>query len=386
MPQTLDEKLDVLGSFAAADGIRSVWGAKLLVNRETGDMQLQQAGFATFWSRRADDSLTNAAVYNKVTQVFDQAVAGVQNRRNAAAGSESELTRRTLYAFKGFSTLVRRGYGGNAVLEAKVTAIGKTVGKVCVPIPCQTHFDQSFHIPPECRGMCYGFTVDWLRRCYKHKYGYGYGLIDTHAGEMSELALKKGGAKLRAIAGIQYNQNEIENNGSRPFDRRKRTDFWDLPIVSNRLSTRAGETAEAAYASRFAGMTLHQRRHIFLPEEDWRCCGVGPAVNAPSEISVGVETSMLYIEQDYLTHANNGPCGWLIGLDFYDFFNGVMVNGHAIGMFFERRGLCHCFDPNHGTVSAGQDFAWNWLQFTILRWSLRQCIKSITINRVSTRP
>lgn len=388
MPQTLDQKLDVLGSFAAADGIRSVWGAKLLVDQD-GDMHLQEAGFSTFWSRRAADSLTNANVFGKVWNVFSEACTAVQTARIQNAGDAgNELAWRTLYAYKGYSTLVRRGYGSNAVLRDQVTQLGRLVGRACVPIACNgSSFDQSAHIPAGSQGMCYGFTVDWLRRCYKQKYGYGFGHIYTRQGEVSVLAAK---GKLAAVAGIQENQSLIQNDGSR---RRNLTGMHvsmlrDVPIVSNRLSTNAGQRLEAAYADRFAGMTLHQERSFLVPQQDTRCCGVGPVGHdrEPQTVQAIIQA----MRQDMVSPGNSA-CGWLISLNFADFFTGAPENGHAIGMFFEgqRTGRFICFDPNHGTVETPvgfPDLAWLWLRLSILRWSLRYSVPSVTLNRVSTRP
>lgn len=384
MPQTLDQKLDVLGSFAAADGIRSVWGAKLLVSQD-GDMHLQEAGFSTFWSRRANDSLTNANVFGKVWNVFSEACTDVQMARLRNAGDAgNELAWRTLYAYKGYSTLVRRGYGSNAVLRDQVTKIGRMVGRACVPIACHSFFDQSAHIPAGSRGMCYGLTVDWLRRCYKQKYGYGFGHVLTQQGEMSELAAK---GKLAAVAGIQENQSLIQNYGTRRgnLTRMHASMLQDVPIVSNRLSTDEGKSREAAYARRFTGMTLHQERSFLVPQQDTRCCGVGPVGHDREPQTV--RDIIQAMRQDIVSQGNTA-CGWLIGLNFADFFTGAPENGHAIGMFFEgqRTGRFHCFDPNHGTVSGLQDLAVTWLRFSILRWSLLSSVPTVTFNRVSTRP
>lgn len=383
MPQTLDQKLDVLGSFAAADRIRSVWGAKLLVD-QAGDMHLQEAGFSTFWSRRAADSLTN--VYGTVGDVFSEACTAVQMARFQNAGDAgNELAWRTLYAYKGYSTLVRKGYGSNAVLRGQVTQLGRMVGRACVPIACNgSSFDQSRHIPAGSQGMCYGFTVDWLRRCYKQKYGYGFGHIDTRQGEVSVLAAK---GKLAAVAGIQENQSLIRNDGSR---RGNLTGMHvsmlrDVPIVSNRLSTPAGARLEAAYADRFAGMTLHQERPFLVPQQDRRCCGVGPVGHDQEPQTV--QAIIQAMTQDMVSTGNN-PCGWLITLCFADFFTGAPESGHAIGMFFEgqRTGRFICFDSNHGTVETPVEFiALRWLRFSILRWSLCYSVPSVTLNRVSTR-
>jgi len=230
--------------------------------------------------------------------------------------------------------------------------------------------------------MCYGFTVDWLRRSYKQKYGYGFGLIDTRQGETSQLVRK---GKLASIAGIQENQSLIRNDGSRRgLVGYEANMLRDVPIVSNRLSTDVGRNREAAYARRFAGMTLHTEVGFGIPEEDRRCCGVGPVDSAEvPRVLRNIEQAM----SQNIAQAN-GPCGWLICLEFADFFTGTGGPGHAIGMFCEggNTDRYHCFDPNHGTVSGFQALAWAWLRFSILRWSLTKSIPSVTINLVSTRP
>jgi hypothetical protein len=389
-PQSLQEKLDVLGSFAAADKVRKVWGTKLLV-RANGDMERQEAGFYTFWSRNASDSLTNPAVHNQVQLVFDTALTKVHSATHFR-NHNFDLQQRILYAFKGYSTLVRRGYAdrGNA-LKDQVRAIGDRVGKLCVPIACNTYFNQAHHIPQESEGMCFGFALDWLRRCYKQKYGYGYGLVQTgpvkslsnpaRQGMTSELT--KGG-KLASIQGIQENQLLIKNDGtrSRPIMGYPASMSRDVPIVSNRLSTAADQNREAAYARRFGGMILHQEYGFPVPEEERRCCGIGPP-GATEEPWV-IRSIDDMVVRDQLAQGNRA-CGWLILMYFKNFFTNRYENGHAIGMFSEGvgTGRYHCFDPNHGTVSGFQDLAFAWLRFAICRWSLQYCIPSVKIHRVS---
>lgn len=229
--------------------------------------------------------------------------------------------------------------------------------------------------------MCYGFTVDWLRRCYKQKYGYGFGHIDTRQGEVSMLKRK---GKLAAVAGIQENQSLIQNAGSElpTLPGMHANMLRDVPIVSDRNST-----TQAAYANRFAGMTLHQERFFSVPQQDTRCCGVGPVGHDQEPQTV--QAIIQVIIQD-MVFPGNSACGWLIGLHFADFFTGAPAGGHAIGMFFEGR-LSYrfiCFDPNHGTLETPvgfPDLARRWLRFSILRWSLCYSVPSVTLNRVSTR-
>jgi hypothetical protein len=379
MPQTIEQKLDVLGSFAAADRIRKVWGTKLLVSAN-GDMQLQEAGFATFWGRNANDSLTNPAVHNRVEEVFDTALTRVHLTRYGG-NQDSELQQRVLYAFKGYSTLVRRGYDHN-VLRAQVQRIAGKAARLAVPIVCTTYFDQSDHIPEGSRGLCYGLTVDWLRRSYKQKYGYDFGLIQTRQGETSQLVRK---GKLASIVGLQENQSLIRNDGSRETRIGYEANmFRDVPIVSNRLSKDVGRNREAAYARRFAGMTLHTELSFRPDEAEQRCCGIAPV--GSWDVPRLIRNLEIAMDRD-LAQAN-GPCGWLISLGFADFFTGSREVGHAIGMFCEGAniGRYHCFDPNHGTVSGFRDIAWGWLQFSILRWSLLKAVPEVSLNRVSARP
>jgi hypothetical protein len=379
MPQSLEEKLDVLGSFAAADRVRRVWGTKLLVSAN-GDMQRQDAGFSTFWSRNPNDSLTKPVVHNQVRRVFDTALNQV-HATTFRGNPDFGLQRRILYAFKGYSTLVRRGYADRGdALKNQVHDIGEHVGRVCVPIACDTYFNQEHHVPRGNNGMCFGFALDWLRRSYKQKYGYDFGLVQTTHGEMSELT-KTG--KLASIRGVQENQNLIRNDGTRRgIPGLHASMLRDVPIVSNRLSTAADRNREAGYARRFGGMTLHQENSFVLPEEDRRCCGIGPV--GSTEVPWVVRKIAEMVVRDQLAQGNRA-CGWLILMNFHDFFTGRYEVGHAIGMFFEGAGTgrYHCFDPNHGTVSGFQDLAFAWLRFAILRWSLRYCVPTVEIHRVS---
>ena len=379
-PQTTEQKLDVLGSFATAARIRSVWGTKLFVDRATGDMQLQESGFRTFWNRTAADSLTNPQVHNQVTAVFVRAISehkeDMQQQRishvqqgNYGISVQPDLAHiaRILYAFKGYSTLIKMGYSGVRALRDHVGKIAEEINQNLIPISARNAFNQGKYTK---EGFCFGFTLDWLRRAYKQKFAYDY-LNDDE----QRLKIQ---SKIDAVAAISDgpNQRRILNAGRDPFGATLAVYAGAVPMVNNRLSTRA---YEAPFARRFQGMTLHQTRPFFIAPEDQRCFQVGP-VGAPLRPPQVCSEIIQYLSDD---KGRVAVCGWLLGLNFRDFFSDARTDGHAIGIVFEGNHTAHCFDPNYGSEQFYRAGAAGWLAAIIKNYSLTYAVWRIDINRVS---
>lgn len=371
---TNDEKLEVLGRFATAGNIRSLLGTKLLVNRQTGDLTYQESGLKTWWSRTKDDSLTRPENYRVVTQVFDVA-RGERNQLRTTDAVKSKVER-ILWAFKGYSTLVRRGYGNNRELIREV----KKISRICedlVFFPYCHCLSQSSLLPEGHEGVCWAFVLDWLRRGFKGKNDY------RNARRMN--------SKMEAIKALQKDQMDIKNRQGHFLITK------DVPIVDpntpypnqaayqGRNAPAAGNAAQRL-SPRFDGILYRAPMPFFIAPAEQRCYGLNnrkPGTEGPNFLGKQI---LQYIKTDFIKSGYDGDRdrGWLLSLNYRDYFTDTATSGHAVGFrLLPSKALAEYFEPNFGTGEMDVNYADHWINATILRNSLYYAVESVTVQRVS---
>ena len=372
--QNNDNKLDLLGRFAAEGNIRTLLGTKLHINQQTGDFSIQDSGLRTWWARSAADSLTNTAVQGHVTRLFKNAKAEV--RLIGDTDRCVEKVKRIHYAFKGYSTLVRRGYSGNNDLKDHVRDIAGICGET-FRVPYVHQISQMALLPRGHSGVCWGFVLDWLRRSFNGKFSYEKSKIEKKMGAIASLHRDQMNIKMGAALG---GEARLVN----PNAPRANQGAYEGGYVS-----RAGHGAQR-FNQRFDGMMYHGGdlldRTFWVAPEDQRCYGV----RAPGDRSfprlVGIDV-MDYVKRDRI-RSLLGPeadCGWLLSLSFRDFFTDAHTAGHAIGIRFtpDRRSLVF-FDPNYGTGDVFQDMGHLWVDSVIKQYSFGYVVESVSVTRVSS--
>jgi hypothetical protein len=372
---TNDENLAVLGRFATAGNIRSLLGTKLLVNRRTGDLTYQDSGLMTWWNRTGADSLTKAANYELVTHVFD--VARVERNRLSTHDAISSKVNRILWAFKGYSTLVRCGYNE----ENLITQVRK-ISRICRNLFFVPYFhalSQSSLIPSGNKGVCWAFVLDWLRRGFKGKNDY------RNARRMD--------SKMEAIMALQDDQLEIKYRqrlhqwGGRDGDVRivdPEKPFFNQAAYQGRNAPATGNAAQR-FSPRFDGILYRAPRHFAIAPAERRCYGVHrPGTEQPSFLGNEI---LQYIKEDALASAAGGDRdrGWMLSLSYRDYFTDAPTDGHAVGLRLSPCGTWAAyFEPNFGTGEVDANYADFWINSMILRNSLDYAVESVRVHRVST--
>lgn len=369
MPQSIDQKLDVLGRFATVADVRKVWGTKLYIDRQ-GDFELQEAGFKTFWKRSSEDSLSRPEVHNRVYRVFEEAVRNVTRAGIVWAGNHQPgQLERIRYAFKGYSTLVRKGYSDSRVMRTHLQHLGCLVQDGIVPIPHEVRFAQTDHIPSTSGGMCWGFVLDWLRRCFKAKYAYAYN---------QQVFRDKIASKLGAVAGLQKDQGQIKERAY--FSNNPNLVRSDPLVAPNQRD----------YERRFQNIEYHRFGATFdIPRDSTTCFNINPPGSPlhPPQLCLHI---LQYIEVSLMKHilAKGTECGFLIELVFASFMQGAACGGHAIGMYAEGNNTIHCFDPNYGSIrthySLNTPEAAFWLAHLITAYSLQYRVVQINVRSVTS--
>jgi len=362
VPQSIRDKFRVLGQFAEANSVRSLLGTKLLVNRATGEFSLQQSGLTTWWNRSKEDSLTNEQVYGRVTEFFE---------RNRPPRYNAEWLRQYLYAFKGYSTLVRLGYSGaggrNDALRTQVETLGRICSSLLDLSPRQpfNQRDMTNLAPPRYSdGICWSLVLDWLRRGFKGKYGYSFANMNVQK-------------KLPGLLALQDDQVAIRTAATNPFLPIQRDVALIDPADANRV-------AQDQYRT-FAGIVYRSEvARIYIDPEDRRCYGIGnpesnASMNDANEGQVGRE--VIDVLRDGLIRNTGGQFGWILSLKFRDFFSDSCGPGHAIGVRPSPNGLTFgVFDPNYGSDEFPVDQAHTWIDLVLMKYSLQDAVESIAIN------
>jgi len=361
-PQSIRDKFRVLGQFAEANNVRSLLGTKLFVDRTTGDFELQKSGVKTWWNRTADDSLTNREVYGRVTEFFV---------RNRPPRNNVEWLRQYLYAFKGYSTLVRLGYSGAGDKNDALRTQVKTLAALCDSVldlgPRQpfNQRDMTNLAPPRYKdGICWSLVLDWLRRGFKGKYGYSFANMNVQK-------------KLPGLLALQDDQAAIRTAAISPFLPIQRDVALIDPADANRV-------AQDQYRT-FAGIVYRREvARIYIDPEDRLCNGIGnpestASMNDANEGQVGKE--VINVLRDGLNRGTGGQFGWILSLKFRDFFSDSCGPGHAIGVRPSPNGLTFdVFDPNYGSDEFPVDQAHAWIDLVIMKYSLQYAVESIAIN------
>jgi hypothetical protein len=371
--QNNDNKLDLLGRFAAEGNIRTLLGTKLHINQQTGDFSIQDSGLKTWWARSAADSLTNPAVHGHVTRLFENAKAEV--RRIGDTDRCVEKVKRIHYAFKGYSTLIRRGSSGSDLLKNHV----RTIAGICSEtfrVPYVHQISQGALLPRGHSGVCWGFVLDWLRRSFNGKFSYENAKIEKKMGAIASLHRDQMDIKVAALFGGARLVN--------PNNPRVNQGAYEGGYVS-----RAGHGAQR-FNQRFDGMTYHGGdmwdSTFWVAPEEQRCYGVRAPDDASFPRLVG-EKVMNYVRLDRYKNilGPDADCGWLLSLSFRDFFTNAQSTGHAIGIRFtpDRRSLLF-FDPNFGTGDIFLGMGHLWVDSVIKQYSFGDVVERVSVTRVSS--
>jgi hypothetical protein len=380
MPQTNDEKLEVLGRFATAAGIRSNLGTKLLVNQQTGDLAIQDSGFKTWWARSAADSLTNPAVHRHVTNVFETAL----RERNLLL-DQNRCVRKIQNihcAFKGYSTLVRNGYGGNETLIHQVGEIAQICCELVV-VPYSHALSQTSWLPPGHGGACWAFVLDWLRRSFKGKSGYQNAKLGRKMGaiealQADQLAIRARGRTelVPGMPGYGFGYSDVRLvDPQAPAVNQAAYQGRNVPAAGN---------AAQRFSPRFDGMMYRIGRLFPIVPAERRCYGVrGPGT--PYSRVIGDQV-LQHIEEDARASVAVGDSdrGWVLSLGLRDYFSDALTAGHALGIRYSPcQSWATFFDPNSGTGEIPATMADLWIESVILEYSFGYAVESITVHRVS---
>lgn len=371
--QSNDVKLDLLGRFAEVGNVRSMLGTKLLVNQQTGDFTIQDSGFKTWWARSAADSLTNPAVHRHVTNVFE--AAKLERNRLMDQDRCMRKIQNIHYAFKGYSSLVRLGYGGERTLKKQVQDIARIVRDIA-PVPYVHKLSQGHWLPDGHDGACWAFVLDWLRRGFNGKYNYAGAKIAK---------------KIDAIMALQEDQLNKDHTSQirEVFGAAGPMGLVDATMPNLRPNAyQGGYVARQGHAAqrfnpRFDGMMYHSDRKFPIEPQERRCyCVRFPG--ATFSRSVGSEI-LSYLKNDRIASLmSDSQSGWMLALSFRDYFNDAVSSGHAVGVRFssDRRWIMF-FDPNDGTGEMPLDMGHLWIDHVIQAYSFSYAVESVSVRRVS---
>ena len=377
--QSVDYKLDLLGRFAAAGNIRSLLGTKLHINQQTGDFSFQESGLRTWWARTGADSLTNPVVHGFVTAVFLNA-----RREFNFIGDErqrGDKISRILYAYKGYSTLVRQGYSGNNALKAQVIEIAR-ICKEMFAVPYVHKFSQGDWLARGHEGACWAFVLDWFRRGFKGKKSYAGAKIPK---------------KMDAILALQEDQLRIRNraivfNGlpGGGAGRTVRVVDADAPYplqsaYQGDYVTRAGHDVQRLN-ERFDNIDLRVVSTHFIAPEEQRCYSVRAPGVAGSPRQVGHDV-LDVLRRDRIAVVSRGDAdnAYLLSLSFRDYFTDAHSGGHAIGIRSSSNWRVEFFDPNYGEGELPLGFGSLWVDSVVGEYSLTHAVECVEVTRVSVR-
>lgn len=336
------DALNVLGNFVTAGNSGRRLQAKLKIH-DDGRFEYQQSGLTTWWNRGANDSLTNAAVNGAVTNMFTQCRTLIGNMGNNGE-HQRRLYWKMLYGLRGYHTLIKEGYptlrenfvkkigipSRQFIGHARSLGMGIALG----------HFEQSDFLLPGQKGLCWGFTLDWLRRCFRQRYTYNQTLLGPTVNNVDMKA--KVNRKLDQIREHQAGQTLLKKQVE---GGRFRGDNMFVTYVFPGGSQEVGK-------GKFEGMWMHPALpRVDIDIEQQRFYGNVNNLHQEQDPfrMLQVEMHSWYIRQNI---EKTQGIGWMISLKYDDFWGGP-ANGHAIGAFWEPRGTAMIFDPNNGYNNLG---------------------------------
>ena len=379
----IEDALNVLGNFVTAGNSGRRLQAKLKIH-DDGRFEYQQSGLATWWNRGASDSLTNAAVNGAVTNMFTQCRTLIGNMGNNGE-HKRRLYWKMLYGLRGYHTLIKEGYPslrenfeqtigipsrqfiGNATSLGMGIALG--------------HFGQSDFLRKREKGLCWGFTLDWLRRCFRGRYTYNQTLRGPTVNNVDMKA--KVNRKLDQIREHQAGQTLLKaqvEGGSLQINEYIEYDF--------------GPGGPAGVGpGKFAGMVMHPRLNsVNIEVEQQRFYG---NVNNLPDHQEQDPFRMLQAEMNSWYMGPNidrtDGIGWIISMEYDNFWEGP-ANGHAIGAFWERRGTAMIFDPNSGYNNLGnearlQSQTAEWIKKIVVKYTMVDAaVKAVVVYPVTFTP
>ena len=393
--QELDAAIDVLGRFVTAGVSGRRFQAKLKVHAN-GHFEFQESGFATMWNRTANDSLTNPRVHGAVADVFAQCRRLIRTPRYA---EREQLYRRMLYGLRGYHTLVKEGYPG---LRGHVKGIARQTRDL---IGNSQSLGQGISLYnfkqndfPIGRGCCWGFTMDWLRRCFRGRYTYN---TTNHGRLVDNFDMKaKVNRKLDNVKHIQDDQTFLKTatDGGVYNENYILYIFPGGPAPVTRGINPTAPTADR----KFGGMTMHPLvPGINIPVAHQRFYGNSDGSERPPRFET-LQTAMQERRQALIPQYGDPTLGigWLITMQFGDFWADRQTSGHAVGAFWTPDGRAKFFDPNYGYASmadtapqgpqADNNFVadtWRLIEKLVILYSMGDAaVQSVDVYPVTYQP
>jgi len=349
--------------------------AKLKVH-DDGRFEFQESGLRTWFNRQANDSLTSPLVYRAVANVFEEC-------RNLLKGSgdpghQAKLFWKMLYGLRGYHTLVKEGYPTvreHVVREGSLTKrLLLKSDKLGMPLRVG-RFDQ-LPFTNGTNGLCWGFTMDWLRRCFQSRFFYN----QTKAGFVSSnVVVAK--VKKKVEGHIQATQQQQLTL--------KRTVHGGIAVVHRggmiTSYTHVPGTSAPVDGTKFAGMTLLPHLPIvnIAPAQQRFYGNVNTLQPQPSPFAV-LSAAMPATWAD-----KTQGIGWVIAMGFADFWTGLPGIGHAVGVFWTSKRKAVFFDPNLGYDTAVNGFLSHtdaWLEKIVQYYSMTNAVTDVLVYPVTYTP